>query len=74
LEDGLVPFVGLLWRLNTAWRGYRTEVPHCVRPPWEYVHDHLAWTTQPLEEPPEDRMLAPGHRWTRATAHAVLLN
>jgi predicted TIM-barrel fold metal-dependent hydrolase len=33
------------------------KVPHCVRPPSEYVHDHLAWTTQPLEEPPEDRML-----------------
>ena len=30
----------------------RIEVPHCVRPPSEYVHDHLTWTTQPLEEPP----------------------
>jgi uncharacterized protein len=59
MEGGLVPFVGLLWRLDTAWRGCRTELPHCVRPPSEYVHDHLAWTTQPLEEPPEDRMLAP---------------
>ena len=59
MEGGLVPFVGLLWRLDTAWRGCRTEVPHCVRPPSEYVHDHLAWTTQPLEEPPENRMLAP---------------
>jgi predicted TIM-barrel fold metal-dependent hydrolase len=59
MEGGLVPFVGLLWRLDTAWRGCRTEVPHCVRPPSEYVHDHLAWTTQPLEEPPEERMLAP---------------
>jgi predicted TIM-barrel fold metal-dependent hydrolase len=58
MEGGLVPFVGLLWRLDSAWRGCRTEVPHCVRPPSEYVHDHLAWTTQPLEEPPEERMLA----------------
>jgi predicted TIM-barrel fold metal-dependent hydrolase len=23
------------------------------------VHDHVAWTTQPLEEPPENRLLAP---------------
>ena len=59
MEGGLVPFVGLLWRLDTAWRGTRTEVPYCVRPPSEYVHDHVAWTTQPLEEPPDDRMLAP---------------
>ncbi len=59
MEGGLVAFVGLLWRLDTAWRGCRTEVPHCVRPPSEYVHDHLAWTTQPLEEPPDERLLAP---------------
>ena len=59
MEGGLVPFVGLLWRLDAAWRGCRTEVPFCVRPPSEYVHDHVAWTTQPLEEPPDDRMLAP---------------
>ena len=59
MEGGLVPFVGLLWRLDAAWRGTRTEVPHCVRPPSEYVHDHVAWTTQPLEEPPDDRLLAP---------------
>jgi predicted TIM-barrel fold metal-dependent hydrolase len=59
MEGGLVPFVGLLWRLDTAWRGCRSEVPYCVRPPSDYVRDHVAWTTQPLEEPPEDRLLAP---------------
>lgn len=59
MEGGLVAFVGLLWRLDTAWRGCRTEVPWCVQPPSEYVHDHVAWTTQPLEEPPENRLLAP---------------
>ena len=59
MEGGLVPFVGLLWRLDTAWRGCRTEIPHCLSPPSHYVHDHVTWSTQPLEEPPEDRMLAP---------------
>ncbi len=59
MEGGLVPFVGVLWRLDTAWRGCRTEVPFCVRPPSEYVPDHVVWTSQPLEEPPDERMLAP---------------
>jgi predicted TIM-barrel fold metal-dependent hydrolase len=59
MEGGLVPFVGLLWRLDTAWRGCRTEVPHCVSPPSSYVREHVAWTTQPLEEPPDERLLAP---------------
>jgi predicted TIM-barrel fold metal-dependent hydrolase len=59
MEGGLVAFVGLLWRLDTAWRGCRTEVPHCVSPPSSYVQEHVAWTTQPLEEPPDDRLLAP---------------
>ena len=68
-----MPFVGLLWRLDTAWRGCRTEVPYCVRPPSDYVHDHVAWTTQPLEEPPDERMLAPAIEGLAARAHAVLL-
>lgn len=59
MEGGLVPFVGLLWRLDTAWRGCRTEIPNCVSAPSSYVHDHVAWTTQPLEEPPDERLLAP---------------
>ena len=67
MEGGLVPFVGLLWRLDTAWRGCRTELPYCVRPPSEYVYEHVAWTTQPLEEPPDERLLARRSRgWTRS--------
>ena len=59
MEGGLVSFVGLLWRLDTVWCACRTEIPHCVEPPSHYIHDHVTWTTQPLEEPPDDRMLAP---------------
>ena len=59
MEGGLVGFVGLLWRLDTMWRACRSEMPWCVRPPSEYVFERVRFTTQPLEEPPDDRLLAP---------------
>jgi hypothetical protein len=58
MEGGLVAFVGLLWRMDTVWRACRSEIPYCRRPPSEYVFEHVRFTTQPLEEPPEDRLLA----------------
>jgi predicted TIM-barrel fold metal-dependent hydrolase len=59
MEGGLVGFVGLLWRLDTVWRACRSEMPWCVRPPSEYVFERVRFTTQPLEEPPDDALLAP---------------
>jgi len=67
MEGGLVGFVGLLWRLDTVWRACRSEMPWCVRPPSEYVFERVRFSTQPLEEPPDDRLLAPAleglHPW-----------
>jgi predicted TIM-barrel fold metal-dependent hydrolase len=59
MEGGLVPFVGLLWRLETNWRACRSEIPYCRRPPSEYVWEHVRFTTQPLEEPADERLLLP---------------
>jgi predicted TIM-barrel fold metal-dependent hydrolase len=59
MEGGLVPFVGLLWRLETNWRACRSEIPYCRRPPSEYVWEHVRFTTQPLEEPDDERLLLP---------------
>ena len=60
VEGGLVPFVGLLWRLDTNWKSCRSEIPWCKRPPSEYVWEHVRFATQPLESPADQSLLAPG--------------
>lgn len=59
VEGGLVPFLGLLWRLDTSWKGCRSEVPWCKRPPSEYVWEHMKFASQPLESPDDPTLLAP---------------
>lgn len=57
MEGGLASYPGLLWRLDTNWKACRSETPHCVKPPSQYVWDHVRFSTQPLETPDEPRML-----------------
>ena len=57
VEGGLVPFVGLLWRLDTNWKACRSEIPWCRRRPSEYVWDHVRFATQPLESPDDPAQL-----------------
>jgi predicted TIM-barrel fold metal-dependent hydrolase len=57
MEGGLAGYPGLLWRLDTNWKACRAETPYCLRPPSEYVWDHVRFTTQPLEEPADARQL-----------------
>ena len=57
VEGGLVPFVGLLWRLDTNWKACRSEIPWCKRRPSEYVWDHVRFATQPLESPDDPAQL-----------------
>jgi predicted TIM-barrel fold metal-dependent hydrolase len=59
VEGGLVPFVGLLWRLDTNWKSCRSEIPWCKRPPSEYVWEHVRFATQPLETPADESLLVP---------------
>jgi hypothetical protein len=59
VEGGLVPFVGLLWRLDTNWKSCRTEIPWCRRRPSEYVWEHVRFASQPLESPEDAELLAP---------------
>ena len=57
VEGGLVPFVGFLWRLDTNWKGCRSEIPWCRRRPSDYVWDHVRFATQPLETPDDPAQL-----------------
>lgn len=57
MEGGLGMYAGLLWRLDTNWKSCRSETPFCVRPPSEYVWDHVRFTTQPLETPADPAQL-----------------
>ncbi len=50
---------GILWQLDTNWRGTRSEVPLCKRQPSEYVWEGIRFTTQPLEAPEDPALLAP---------------
>jgi predicted TIM-barrel fold metal-dependent hydrolase len=65
VEGGVVPFLGYLWRLDADWKACRSEVPHCRRPPSEYVWEHVRFTTQPMETPPAGEDIWPVIRHLR---------
>jgi predicted TIM-barrel fold metal-dependent hydrolase len=62
-EGGALWAASVGWALDSAWAQLRDEVPHLERRPSEYVHDHVWFTTQPMEEPddPADFMRCVEH-------------
>ena len=51
LEYGWAWLPGLMWRLDREWKSLRAEVPWLVKPPSNYIREHIRVGSQPLEVP-----------------------
>jgi predicted TIM-barrel fold metal-dependent hydrolase len=56
-EFGFAWVLPLAWRMDRTWRQLRHETPWVKRSPIDYLHDHVRFTTQPLDEPHDPRDL-----------------
>jgi predicted TIM-barrel fold metal-dependent hydrolase len=56
-EYGFTWLLPLVWRMDRTWRQLRHETPWVKRSPIDYVHDHIRFTTQPLDEPRDPKDL-----------------
>ncbi len=50
-EFGFAWVLPLAWRMDRSWRQLRHETPWVKRSPIDYLHDHVRFTTQPLDVP-----------------------
>jgi hypothetical protein len=57
IEGGFAWLPPLMWRLDKHWSRLKAEVPQLRHPPSHYVREHIWFTTQPMEEPPDPRHL-----------------
>ena len=53
LESGFTWLTGYLWRLTKFWKGTRQEIPWATEPPLEYIKQHVRFSLQPVDGPPE---------------------
>ena len=57
MESGFMWLPPFLWRANKTWRGLRSEVPWVKKPPADIIREHVRFTIQPIDAPPDDTML-----------------
>ena len=58
IESGFTWLPNFMWRANKTWRGVRAEVPWVDRPPADIIRDHVRFTLQPTDAPPDPADLA----------------
>ena len=58
IEAGFTWLPNFMWRANKTWRGVRAEVPWVDRPPADIIRDHVRFTLQPSDAPPDPADLA----------------
>src|SRR5690606_218673 len=56
-EGGFTWLPSLMWRFDKNWKGLRREVPWVTELPSEIIRRHIRLTTQPMDEPDDDRAL-----------------
>jgi predicted TIM-barrel fold metal-dependent hydrolase len=57
VEFGFLWVLPLVWRMDRAWRHLRREVPWVKKSPVDYVRERCRFSTQPMDEPSDGRML-----------------
>jgi uncharacterized protein len=57
IESGFTWLPGFLWRADKTWRGVREEVPWVDRAPSQFVREHVRFTLQPVDAPPDPAKL-----------------
>jgi predicted TIM-barrel fold metal-dependent hydrolase len=57
VEGGVAWLPALMWRLDTQYERFRSEVPWLTKKPSEYIKEHVRLTSQPIERPDNDKHL-----------------
>lgn len=55
VEGGFSWMPPLMWRLDRAWKQLREEVSHLEMAPSDYIRKHFWYTTQPIDEPEQNK-------------------
>jgi predicted TIM-barrel fold metal-dependent hydrolase len=53
IEAGFTWLPQFMWRANKTWRAMRAEVPWVDRPPADIIREHVRFTLQPTDAPPD---------------------
>jgi predicted TIM-barrel fold metal-dependent hydrolase len=56
-ESGFTWLPQFMWRAVKTWRAMRAEIPWVDRAPSEIIRDHVRFTLQPTDAPPDPRMM-----------------